>query len=254
MKTKIYVLRHPITLEIRYVGKTVATLSIRLSNHISETNSKQKKQRYINNWIKSLRPLRPTIELICETDGDGSEQEKTYIQYLRRNGCRLTNLTDGGEGTVGFKPTFTDEHRAKISAAKMGHQVTVETRAKLSCALKGRPASPETRIRLSLSLVGNKRSVGRRHSDETKAKMSAAHKGHKYNVGRKLTAEHKAKISAIHKGKQYTLGHKLSEEHKAKISAANKGRVYSPETRLRMSEAAKLREARKVIAKQLRVA
>lgn len=249
-KTKIYILRHPVTSEIRYVGKTVRPLSLRLSNHISEAKNRPGNRRYVLSWIKGLLPLSPAIELICEVDGDGCAQEKAYIKFYRENGFRLTNLTDGGEGTTGYRTVCTAEHRAKISASKMGHEVTAETKAKLSAALIGRTLSPERRVQIAVGLIGNKYSVGRKHSAETRAKMSAAHMGHTHNRGRKLTPEHKAKLSAAHKGNQHFLGRNLSPEHKTNISIGSKGHRKSDETRSKMSAAAKIREAQKRLKMQ----
>jgi hypothetical protein len=245
VKTKIYILRHPLTAEIRYAGKTIYPLSIRLSNHISDAKKRQNGSRYVLNWIRKIHPLVPDIELVCEVDGNGNVEETACIKRLRESGCRLTNLTDGGEGMAGHKPVFTAEHRAKISAAKMGHAVTAETRAKLRAASLGHKASLEVRAKLSARLMGNRHSVGRKHSAETKAKMSAAHKGNKNAVGHKWTDEQKARASAFHKGRQYALGRKLSPEHKEKISRGNKGLRRSLASRAKLSAAAKLREAKK---------
>lgn len=46
----------------------------------------------------------------------------------------------------------SDEVRAKISAAKMGHEVAPETRAKISAAMAGRKQTAETAARRSKSL------------------------------------------------------------------------------------------------------
>ena len=43
------------------------------------------------------------------------EREVEVISKLRESGCRLVNLTDGGDGVIGYE--YTDEHRAKISIA-----------------------------------------------------------------------------------------------------------------------------------------
>lgn len=52
------------------------------------------------------------------------------------------------------------ETRAKISAAKMGHEVTAETRIKIgravSAALVGRRVSPETRRRIAAAQAGDR--------------------------------------------------------------------------------------------------
>ena len=62
-KVKIYVLKHPDTLEIRYVGKTIRSLSRRLGNHISNAKG-NKHNKHLSNWILSILALgkRPIEE------------------------------------------------------------------------------------------------------------------------------------------------------------------------------------------------
>lgn len=45
---KIYVLKHPDTLEVRYVGKTVRSLSRRLGNHIANAKG-NKHNKHLSN-------------------------------------------------------------------------------------------------------------------------------------------------------------------------------------------------------------
>jgi group I intron endonuclease len=102
MKYKIYKLIDPETNEIRYVGRTVQTLPNRLRKHIKADD-----KSYRVNWIKSLntKGFEPKIELICETNTfeDCCELEQFYIKKYKELGFRLVNMTDGGEGSIGFK-------------------------------------------------------------------------------------------------------------------------------------------------------
>ena len=50
---KIYVLKHPDTLEVRYVGKTVRSLSRRLGNHIANARG-NKHNKHLSNWILKI--------------------------------------------------------------------------------------------------------------------------------------------------------------------------------------------------------
>ncbi len=122
----------------------------------------------------------------------------------------LYNLSSTAGSTLGMK--LSDEQRAKISVALVGHLKSDEHRAKLSAALTGRVFSDEHRARLS---VARRRRVT---SDETRAKMSAVKMGHA------VSDETRAKMSAAKMGNQHFLGHVHSEEAKAKISAAAKRR------------------------------
>jgi hypothetical protein len=71
----------------------------------------------------------------------------------------------------GIPMIFSPETCAKISAAKMGHIVTLETCARISTAQMGRIQSPETRAKMSVA------HMGRKPLPETRAKISVAKRG-----------------------------------------------------------------------------
>jgi len=81
------------------------------------------------------------------------------------------NLTDGGEGTIGF--VYSEESKQKMRDSA-----------------KGQTRSAESNMKRSIALKGNKNSLGKFHSPETKAKMKVA------QTGRKHTEESKAKMRA----------------------------------------------------------
>lgn len=62
----------------------------------------------------------------CSTDDIAFELERGIIKCLKRSGVELTNQTEGGLGGLQDQvpwnkgKTFTEEHRAKLSAARMG--------------------------------------------------------------------------------------------------------------------------------------
>lgn len=100
----IYTLSHPITTEIRYVGKTINP-SGRLREHITHAKLYRDKT-HKGNWIRRLlrNELRPVMTTIQETTEQEWEQaEKYWIQYYKDKGYKLTNSTDGGDGTKGHK-------------------------------------------------------------------------------------------------------------------------------------------------------
>ena len=102
MITYIYTLSHPITNEIKYVGKTV-NLKQRLSAHISDAKI-NKKNNLVSNWIKSLlnQNLKPKMEIIDETSHDDwGELEQYWISQFKTWGFNIKNITLGGEGTYG---------------------------------------------------------------------------------------------------------------------------------------------------------
>jgi len=157
----IYVLRDPETLEIRYVGKTTQTLKYRLMYHIRDS---KKYSHYAACWIKGLikKGLKPTICLVesCPTIILNS-QEMFWIKVCRKY-CKLTNLTDGGDGN-------SNQFRSAESKLKIGHTIREKVksgeivydsvrRQRISEALKGKIVSIETREKLRAINIGKKQS------------------------------------------------------------------------------------------------
>ena len=94
--TKIYYLVSTRNLlNIKYVGKTVGTLKIRLNAHISD--SKRKKD-YVQNWIRKEinEGYKIQIQLIEECV-NWEEREMFYIAYYRSLGFNLCNIQEGGQ-------------------------------------------------------------------------------------------------------------------------------------------------------------
>jgi hypothetical protein len=96
MKTYIYTLSHPITNEVRYVGKTVNPKQ-RKHNH---SNIARDKGTHKRNWINLLKTqkLRPLFEIIDEVDSDWKFWEKYWISQFKVWGFTLCNHTLGGDG------------------------------------------------------------------------------------------------------------------------------------------------------------
>lgn len=121
---KIYVLKHPISLEIRYCGQTIKTLKYRLNEHIQDS---KRYNHHTANWIKSLlkQGLKPVIELIeeCETDVL-NDKEIYYIAMFRKSGVRLTNIADGGQ--TGSCKTHSEEAKEKISTFMKSYKKSAE--------------------------------------------------------------------------------------------------------------------------------
>ena len=103
----IYVLRDPRTEQVRYVGYTT-NLSRRIKDH-RRKQAHRHNNSYRYNWLMQLYGLglEPIVEVIdeCPATSEWQQQEQFWIAYFRAIGAPLTNLTDGGEGNIGFKPT-----------------------------------------------------------------------------------------------------------------------------------------------------
>lgn len=164
---KIYVLKHPDTLEVRYVGKTVRSLSRRLDNHIANAKG-NKHNKHLSNWILKIitEGKKPIIELLEECEHSvWQEREKYWISQFDN----LINMTVGGDGCEGFihKPETIEKLR-KISK---GRKHTEEFKQNMSLRLKGKPLSEEHKANIG------KANSGRKATEATKQKLSESHKG-----------------------------------------------------------------------------
>lgn len=164
---KIYVLKHPDTLEVRYVGKTVRSLSRRLGNHIANAKG-NKHNKHLSNWIINIlnNNKRPIIELLEECDYSvWQEREQYWISQFPN----LINLTKGGDGCLGF---IQDEStKEKLRIAMTGRKHTEEFKQNMSLRLKGKPLSEEHKANIG------KANSGRKATEATKQKLSESHKG-----------------------------------------------------------------------------
>lgn len=141
------------------------------------------------------------------------EKEKELIAfYGRRNintGC-LVNLTDGGLGSLGYKPSA--EALAKISSTSKGRKWSedqkIRWRSKMTFVV-----TEETKQKIRKTLTGVK------HTDERKKNSSNSHKG------KKLSEEAKQKLRNYYKNNpQKWKGTKLREEHRKNLSIAHTGK------------------------------
>lgn len=267
--------------DIRYVGKTVVSDTLRLKQHVAESLRGVKTHKC--DWIRSLIKvgLYPEIEIMYSGDGDWKEHEIDLIRYCRLTGHPLTNLTDGGEGGSGI--ITTEQQRAALSARSKARWADPAYREKALAALRKAGKDPESRARRS---VAAKSSSNR---PEVKAKISQAQKEkwsdpeYKQNMIILLSdarqgQEYKQRFSeAISKSQRTQEARDRSskrfkemwennredivaslkkswEDPDSRISriAANRASKDSPEFRLKMSEISKIREAKKKAERESR--
>ena len=200
MKTKylVYALLNPKTNEIRYVGKSSQGMR-RPKDHCTAHGRRGNTHRH--RWLNQMWNEDKTIPSIlvlrnCDCEMEALEHEILLIAVFRDAGFRLTNLTDGGDGTCGWIPS-------------------AETRRKISEAKKGRKHSEVSRRNMS---------EAHNMSEYNKKKLLEA------NKGRKVSEETRRKISEANKGR------KMSEYTKKKLLEANKGRKMSEYTKKKLSE------------------
>lgn len=111
MKTVyIYTLEHPLTGEIRYVGKT-KNPKMRFHNHCNKLHNEKSHKR---NWINKLKQegLRPVMIILDEVpETEWKYWEKFWIGQFRQWNFNLVNHTSGGDGlTNGNQTSFTKGH------------------------------------------------------------------------------------------------------------------------------------------------
>ena len=140
-----------------YIGKGS---SVRRAHYMQGRN---------NYWCKVVAKYgKPVVKILAEwlTEKEAFEHEIALIKKYRRQGLELCNLTDGGDGTSGYKQSA--EHRQKNSQARIGKPATWN--------------------------------IGRKHTAETKIKCGLA------NIGKPSSAKQKAVASALFKGNTYGAG------------------------------------------------
>lgn len=121
-KYYIYSLIDPNTNEIRYIGKT-NNPDNRLKRHLQSCYlEKYDKNTYKSNWIKSLlrENKNPIMEIIEECDLSTVNQREIYwIDKMKNDGFKLTNLSEGGEIGVDWTGrTHKKESIDKIKKSK----------------------------------------------------------------------------------------------------------------------------------------
>ena len=222
--TFIYGLRDPRDSQIRYVGKSNDPRH-RLRGHLSRRGG-----TYARNWIGSLLSdgIRPELVILEEVSKKRWKvAEQAWIQYLRRLGCKLTNLAAGGGGPSGRTMPAAERAARKISAKKAW-----DTRRKKYGAAG--VSNPEQFSRNASAAAKGRIPWNKGKKEirsEVLANISQSAKGREpWNKGRKETRLDVLKRqSRAHKGK------KLSAEQRRKIGSASKQSWRDPAYRKKMS-------------------
>jgi group I intron endonuclease len=157
-----------------------------------------------------------------------SERERYYIKEWKTKAPNGYNLTDGGEGTSGYK--FTDEQKNTLSKAKMGTKQSDEQKEKESKAHLGIPKSEESKRKLSLSRKGIV------FSEEWKENLGKSKIGNTNMLGKHHSEKSKKQMS------DKRMGIPMEDEVKQKISNTTKGVPKSKETKENMSKAQRFRK------------
>ncbi len=184
--------------------------------------------------------------------------EMEAIDKYRRLGVRLINLTDGGDGVSGYRPTKPPHNKGKPMSEKM--------KAHLSATAKARGILPpiewnrggktpqeviEKRRPAMLAAWAKAKADGdRKTSVETRAKQRAA------KLGKKYSAEHCKNMSIAMKENKYVrvhpdmTGFKHTAESRAKMSASMKGRKSHQRKAVKCVDTGELFESATAAAKR----
>ena len=125
---------------------------------------------------------RPTVKLLArwDTEQEALDHEKLLILCFKDMGYKLANITDGGEGTSGYK--HTPEQREKNRQAKLGKAPWNKgTKGVMVAWNKGMAMSDEQKVKLSLAKIGKPSNAkGIKHTPESIEKMRIAKLGKKH--------------------------------------------------------------------------
>lgn len=148
------------------------------------------------------------LETFFGTNKNAFSKEMFWIRSYMSNTSKYRelniglNLTDGGQGTIGYR--LTDKQKAKISERNTGMKHSEEARRKIGLASRG-----------------NTHNMGRKQSDEWVANMSRLHKGNRYNKGKKQTPDRIAHRVSFLLGKKHSAA-SIEKMRQAKISKKGK--------------------------------
>lgn len=165
----IYGLRDPITMEIRYVGKSSCGLT-RPKTHCCPSLLKKAKT-HVRNWIVSLleKGLRPNIVVLqrVTTEHEANDAERFWISIGREAlGTRLTNHTAGGDGVLGFRHSTKTKQR--LREARIASWKNPEIRTRVVAAQQIGKRSPDVRR------AARERSIIQMASQEMRNRLSEA--------------------------------------------------------------------------------
>lgn len=187
-----YLYRH-----IRLDNNEPFYIGIGYDNNYSRAYEKGSRNKYWKN-IVDLTEYRVDIMLDYLDNDEVKTKEIEFISIYGRsdiNKGTLVNMTDGGEGTLGYR--HSEETKKRISESNKIENITEENRRKKSLYAKNRTKLHKEKLKIA--------NTNRIVSEETRIKMSISHKG------KKIPEDVKLKMSSSQKGRTH------SEESKQKM-------------------------------------
>ncbi len=199
--------------EYRYVGITTKTASRRFHQHLRVAAEGRKTPFY--DWLRKHDPADVIADELDWIEGlpELGQAEIEWISYLRREGDRLLNLSEGGLGPTGV--VWTAEMREAARVRSTGRKIRRESGS--GASFYGKSHSAEQREKWSRERRGSNAGpdnpnfgkfgpdhpgFGHSMSEEARQALSESRKGAgNPNFGKKASAETRAKMSAVRKGR-----------------------------------------------------
>jgi group I intron endonuclease len=174
-----------------YIGQTSRTLAVRIRDHLRGRVN----HGILGNAIRKYGLDRFTFEVIdkADTKPELDAKETMWITHYDCKTPKGYNLTNGGEGNVGYR--MPESVRAKISAKARGRRWTEEAKRKVSQTLRSIEHSPEVREGWAKTMIArNKSEKARRKSS---AHMTEWHRTTGGPKGSHHTEETLAKMTEV---------------------------------------------------------
>lgn len=135
-------------------------------------------------WERTVVKYGMEVQILAyfDTEESAFREERLLIKSFRDSGVELVNITDGGEGSAGYKwtPEQVARWKAAIGANPMyGKKHSDDTKAKIRAKAIGRVTSDSAKAKISRKLSG------RKFSDSHRAKLSEAGRGGSNPTARK---------------------------------------------------------------------
>lgn len=156
-------------------------------------------------WHKMANSFEYKVEIMLDdiTYEEAKEKEKEFISLYGRknlNKGSLCNLTDGGDGVLGY--VVPKEKSEKLRLRNIGRKHTDEWKLKMSLRVRGenhplwgKKFSKESRLKMSISRSGEKHfRFGKKLDKETGIKIGLAQTGGKNHCAKKVIDTDSGKI------------------------------------------------------------
>ena len=210
----VYGIRLRTEREYRCIGITTKTVVRRFSQHLRAAQQGRRTPFY--DWLRKQQPdtvAADVLEVVWDDLENLGQAEVDWISYLKRDGDRLLNISEGGLGPTGVVWTAEQREAARVRSLGRkgvsrfgeenpfyGRSHSEVQRSKWAWQRKGAYSGPENP---NFGLFGSKHpSFGRTLSEEARQALSEARTGAgNPNFGKQASPETRAKMSAVRKGR-----------------------------------------------------